>query len=68
MAFQLIPVVKKRSLKSFDEEEEDIRYWLSKTPQERIAAVTFMIGQSIYSGERMNKTVIHKRKREADAR
>jgi hypothetical protein len=61
-SFKLIPVVRKRTLKSFDEEDEDLQYWLSKTPQERIAAVTFIIGQSLKPGERMNKAIIHKRK------
>lgn len=32
-------VVRKTDLKSFSEVEENLAYWLSKTPEERISAV-----------------------------
>jgi len=59
--FKLGVAVKKRALHSYDEEQEDVNYWLERTPQERIAAVTFIISQSLKHGERMNKQVLHKR-------
>jgi hypothetical protein len=49
-------------LKEIDEEEEDIKYWLSRPPQERIAAVTRLISKSLEPGQRMDKTVIVRRK------
>lgn len=41
---------------------EDLKYWLSKTPQERIAAVTFLVHQMLEPGQRMDKTVFSQRK------
>ena len=35
---------------------EDIKYWLSKTPQECIAAVTFLINQNLKPGEKMDRS------------
>ena len=32
-------VVKKRDLKEFSEIKENLSYWLSKTPEERVSAV-----------------------------
>ena len=32
-------VVKKGDLKDFSEIQENLRYWLSKTPEERVSAV-----------------------------
>jgi len=40
---KIAPVVRKAILKEIDEEQEDINFWLSKTPVERIAAVTSLI-------------------------
>ena len=37
---KIVPVVRKAVLKEIDEGYEDLLYWLSKSPQERIAAVT----------------------------
>ena len=35
-------VVHKTSMKDHCEAKENLRYWLSRTPQERIAAVEFL--------------------------
>jgi len=59
---KIIPVVRKGVLKDIDESYEDMLYWLSKTPQERIAAVTEIRSHSLKPGERMDKTVVIKRK------
>ena len=44
---RLIPVVRKAMLKDIDEQKEDVAYWLSRPPAERVAAVTFMISQML---------------------
>lgn len=59
---KISPVVRKALLKDIDEEYEDMLYWLSRPPQERIAAVTELISHSLKPGQRMDKTAIVKRK------
>jgi hypothetical protein len=59
---KIVPVVRKAVLKDIDEGYEDMLYWLSKTPQERIAAVTQLRSDSLQPGQRMDKTVVIKRK------
>lgn len=49
-------------MKTYDQASEDLKYWLSKTPQERIAAVTFLVHQQLKPGERMDRTVFIRRK------
>jgi len=56
------PVVRKALLKDIDESYEDLLYWLSRPPQERIAEVTRLISHSLKPGQRMDKTVVIKRK------
>ncbi len=59
---KIVPVVRKAKLKEIDEEYEDMLYWLSRPPQERIAEVTRLISLSLKPGQRMDKTVVIKRK------
>ncbi len=59
---KIAPVVRQAVLKDIDEGHEDMLYWLSKTPQERIAAVTRLRAGSLQPGQRMHKTVVIKRK------
>lgn len=54
------PVVRKTSLKDLDEEKEDVAYWLSRPPIERIAAVTALVMQTLPEGARMDKTLVRK--------
>jgi len=49
-------------MKDADDADRDVAYWLSKTPQERIAAVTFLVMQTLKPGARMDKTIVVKRK------
>lgn len=49
-------------MKMHDQPSSDLEYWLTKTPQERLAAVTFLIEQKLKPGQRMDKTVFSIRK------
>lgn len=42
---------------------EDLHFWLSKTPQERLAAVTFLVRQQLLPLQRMDRTAYSKRLR-----
>ena len=59
---KIIPVVRKASLKDIDEELEDMKYWLSRPAPERMAAVTQLISKSLKPGQRMDKTMVVRRK------
>jgi len=59
---KIVPVVRQAALKDIDEELEDMLYWLSKPPRERVAAVTRLISKSLEPGQRMDKTFVVKRK------
>jgi hypothetical protein len=59
---KIVPVVRKALLKDIDESYEDMLFWLSKTPQERIAEVTRLRSHSLKPGQRLDKTVVIKRK------
>jgi hypothetical protein len=58
---KIVPVVRKALLKDIDESYEDMLYWLSRPPQERIAEVTRLISMDLKPGQRMDKTVLIKR-------
>jgi hypothetical protein len=58
---KIAPVVRKALLKDIDEELEDMRYWLSRPPHERAAAVTRLISKSLQPGQRMDKSYVIKR-------
>ena len=59
---KIVPVVRKVKLKDIDEDLENLHYWLSRPPQERLAAVTQLISFSLKPGQRMDKTVVCKRR------
>jgi hypothetical protein len=59
---RIIPIVRKGLLKEIDESYEDMLYWLSKSPKERMAAVTEIRSHSLKPGQRLDKTVVIKRK------
>lgn len=52
----IVPVIRKVQMKEADDAEHDLEYWLGKSAQERAAAVTFIISQSLAKGQRMDKT------------
>ncbi|ACT91403.1 hypothetical protein [Dyadobacter fermentans] len=62
MSREIAMVKAQFDIKTYDQAGEDLKYWLSKTPQERIAAVTFLVHQQLEPGERMDKTVFIRRK------
>lgn len=55
-------VVSKQPLKDMDEKQQDLEYWLSRPVIERLAAVTFIISQSLKKSQRMDKTIVHFKK------
>jgi hypothetical protein len=48
-------VVKKHSLGGFSEVRQNLGYWLSKTPQERLEAVDFLRSQIYGNTERLQR-------------
>jgi len=55
-------VVTKVNMKEHNQSVEDIKYWLTKSPQERIAAVTFLINQNLKPGQKMDRTFFTQKK------
>lgn len=53
-------VVNKFNMHEHDQSFEDLNYWLSKTPVERVSAVTYLIQQALKPGQRMDKTKFKK--------
>ena len=50
-------VVRKFKLGEYDETQENLKYWLSKTPEERVAAVEQLRRQLHGSEERLQRVV-----------
>ncbi len=55
-ARNIVPVLKKGPLKDIENDDDDLAYWLSKTPNERVASITFLVLNSIKPGTRMDRT------------
>jgi len=49
-------VINKRNLRDFSSIQEDLIYWLSKTPEERVAAVDYLRMQYHGSTERLQRS------------
>jgi len=49
-------VVKRRSLRDSSSRKDDLDYWMSRTPEERIAAVEFLRRQFYGSTEGLQRT------------
>lgn len=62
MARQMVMVKNQVKMDEYNQSHEDIQYWLSKSPAERIAAVTFLVNQHLAPGQRMDKTVFCQKK------
>jgi len=61
----IVPVVRKVLLKEANDAENDLDFWMQKPSKERISAVTYLVSQSLKSGQRMDKRKIKKRKLKA---
>lgn len=64
--FRMEQVVRKGPMKEIDQYSEDLDYWLTRSPEERLAAVSFLVAQSVKPGERMDKNFVRKRKLKDD--
>ena len=58
----ILPVVRKVSLLNENEGEYNLAYWLTKTPKERLKAVTEIVSQSLKKTKSMDKSKIVKQK------
>jgi hypothetical protein len=58
----IVPVLRKVKLKEAGDEEHNLKFWLSKPPLFRVAAITEMITRTMDKSGRMDKTWIVKRK------
>lgn len=59
---QIAPVLRQVALKEANDDERDLAYWLTKTPNERISAVTAIVSQSLRPDQRMDKSFVSQRK------
>jgi hypothetical protein len=59
---KIMPIVRKVALKDAGDYEQDLNYWMGKSPVERLAAVAFLVKQSVKKGQRMDKTDFIKRR------
>jgi hypothetical protein len=59
-ASKVVPVARKVLMKDANDDENDLRYWLSQPVQKRAEATTFLIMQMLKKGQRMDKTIINK--------
>ncbi|HVI47052.1 MAG TPA: hypothetical protein VM802_19400 [Chitinophaga sp.] len=56
----IVPVLRRVQMKNAEEEMRDWQYWLSQPVIKRAEAVTFLVGQMLEKGQRMDKTMIKK--------
>ncbi len=61
MTNKIVPVVRRFAMKDTNE-RSDLDYWLAQPAVKRVAAVTFIVAQSLTKNERMNKKIINKQK------
>ena len=52
------PVVNKFGMKDFNEIKQNLEYWLSRPPSERVAAVDYLRKQLYGDSIRLNKKVV----------
>jgi hypothetical protein len=61
MERKMAMVSKQIKLTDTNQDSYDLEYWLSKTPQERLQTVTFLIRQNMTIGQKMDRTFCTKR-------
>lgn len=59
---KIAPVLRRVMMKDANDEQHDLKYWLSRPVKERAAAVTYIISQSLTNGQRMDKTKLVKKR------
>jgi len=59
---KIAPVIRKARLKDIDEDLENLQYWLSRSLVERMAAMTQLRSFTLTPDQRIDKTVVIKRK------
>ena len=50
----------KYNMNEQDQASQDLNYWLTKSPLERLSSVTFLVRQYLKPGQRMDKTKFKK--------
>lgn len=65
MPRQIAMVFNQTELKSENQIQEDLEYWLSKSPIERLSAVTYLVKQNLHPSQRMDKSIVLKRQMKA---
>ncbi len=63
---KIVPVLRRVMMKDANDDQHDLAYWLSKPVEERVAAVTYIISQSLTKGQRMDKTKLVRKERKHD--
>jgi hypothetical protein len=58
----IVPVIRKVFLHQAEDEKNDLAFWRSKTPLERLAAVSGMVSSSLSKSKQLDKSKIAKRK------
>jgi len=53
-------VAHKYNMDEHDQATQDLNYWLSRSPLERLSAVTYLVKQYLKPGQRMDKTKFKK--------
>ena len=56
MQRKMAMVSKQINLKDVNQEAYDLEYWMTKTPQERLQAVTILIRQNMIAGQKMDRS------------
>jgi hypothetical protein len=59
---KILPILRKVVLKEANDYTQDLNYWMTKTPAERLSALSFLVRQSIKKDQNLDKTKIIKRK------
>ena len=58
---EIFRVVRKVKMKNANDEKRDARYWMTKLPKERMAAITFLNSQFFHPAVKMDKTKVVKK-------
>ncbi|NTD99871.1 hypothetical protein G6M26_31060 [Agrobacterium tumefaciens] len=53
-------VVRKFNMFDHDQAADDLKYWLSKSPLERISAVTYLVNQTLKPRQKIDKIKFRK--------